>query len=94
MECDQVKFSRHALARMFQRAIAEADVLEVLQHGEVVEDYSEGMPYPGWLLLGWCRGQPLHVVAARDMIGTCIVITTYVPDTALWEEDFKTRRTV
>lgn len=93
MDCDSIKFSRHAIERMFTRGIGEPDVLEILLHGEMVEEYPDDTPYPSMLLLGWCNNKPLHLVAARDdESGTCIVITTYIPDTAHWGEDFKTRK--
>ena len=92
MDCKQVRFSRHAIERMFERAIADTDVLDALRHGEIVEEYSDDTPYPSRLLLGWCGGQPLHVVAAHDKAsGSCIVITAYRPDATLWGNDFKTR---
>lgn len=93
MDCKGVKFSRHALERMFERAIAETDVLDALRHGETVEDYNDDIPYPSQLLLGWRCGRPVHVVAARDHVsGLCIVITAYFPDATQWGDDFKTRR--
>lgn len=93
MDCNRVKFSRHALERMFERAILESDVLHVLQHGQTVEEYSEDIPYPSQLLLAWCGGCPLHVVAAYDQAsGLCVVITVYLPDAAQWDDDFTTRR--
>jgi hypothetical protein len=93
MDCKRVKFSRHALERMFERMIAETDVLDVLRHGQTVEEYNDDTPYPSQLLLGWCGGRPLHVVAAHDQAGgLCIVITAYLPDATQWGDDFKTRR--
>jgi hypothetical protein len=47
-----VKFSRHAMERMFEREIAEPDVLDVMQNGQTVEEYSDDLPYPSQLLLG------------------------------------------
>jgi hypothetical protein len=44
-------------------------------------------------MLGFSGVRPLHVVAALDPVtGTCHVITTYVPDPAVWQPDFRTRR--
>lgn len=64
-----------------------------MRNGETIETYSDDTPYPSQLLLGWCAGRPLHVVAAYDPgTGLCVVITAYVPDAAQWGADFKTRR--
>jgi hypothetical protein len=78
MECSSVFFSRHALQRMFHRAIAANDVLAVLRTGEVIADYPLDTPYPSQLLLGFGSGQPLHVLAARDpATGHCVIVTCY-----------------
>lgn len=93
MDCKILKFSRHALERMFERGISEPEVEEIVRNGEVVEEYPEDAPYPSRLLLGDFGGRPLHVVAANDPgSGLCVVITAYVPDETQWGEDFKTRR--
>lgn len=93
MDCRSTRLSRHALERMFQRTIAQTGVLDVLRHGQIVEEYADDAPYPSQLLLGWCDGNPLHVVVARDPAsGLCIVITVYRPDAAQWGVDFRTRK--
>jgi hypothetical protein len=77
---------------MFERRIAEQDILSVLRHGVLVEEYLDDTPYPSRLLLGWRNDLPLHVVAAQDPeSGLCIVITAYIPDAKHWGADFKTR---
>ncbi len=50
---------------------------------------------PARLVLGWCRLGALHV-AVRDNIEAdeTIIETAYQPDPAMWEPDFKTRRTL
>jgi hypothetical protein len=94
MNCRDVRFSRHAIQRMFERSIPAGDVLITLDNGEVVEEYPDDSPYPSALLLGWSSGRPLHVAAAHDPErNLCVVITAYIPDTMQWGEDFKTRKT-
>lgn len=75
-----------------KRGVAEADVREVLEQGEVIRDYPDDQPYPSRLFLGWCGKRPLHVVAAQSTPGEWIVITVYEPDPATWNPDFKTRK--
>ena len=78
---------------MFQRGITEADVREILTAGETIERYSGDTPYPSRLVLGWCRGRPLHVVVADNAeVQETIVITVYEPDPRLWEPEFRRRR--
>ncbi|MHB1669646.1 DUF4258 domain-containing protein [Thiomonas sp.] len=93
MICRDVRFSRHAPQRMFERAISENDVLDVLKKGETIEEYANDIPYPSRLLLSRNAGRPLRVVAAHDPdSGFCIVIMVYIPDPAQWDEAFTRRR--
>ena len=92
MLCNDVYFSRHALQRMFQRAIAEKSVLHVLRNGQIVEEYLDDRPYPSRLLLGNQDGCPLHVVVAYDLANRqCIVITAYIPGPDQWDDTFSRR---
>jgi len=79
---------------MFQRGISTRAVEDVaLRSSVVVEEYPDDEPFPSRLLLAWIGGEPLHVHLAEDRAGgTLIVVTTYRPDPARWEQDF-TRRT-
>ncbi len=60
-------------------------------------EYSDDRPFPSCLpaclMIGSTGNRLLHAVAALDSLtGTCHVITTYLPDAAVWEPDFRTRR--
>ena len=51
----------------------------------------EDFPYPSCLILGESKNKPLHVVASIN--GEYIyVITSYIPDSERWENDWKTRK--
>ena len=88
-----IQWQRHALERIFQRGIARKAVFEVLQKGEVIEEYPDDKPWPSALFLGWIDNQPLHVVAAysKELKKTAI-ITVYEPSLDYFENDFRTRR--
>jgi hypothetical protein len=44
-------------------------------------------------MLAIVGGRPVHVVASTDpAMDRTFAITAYVPDSDLWEADFKTRR--
>ncbi|PKO22720.1 MAG: hypothetical protein CVU38_07770 [Chloroflexi bacterium HGW-Chloroflexi-1] len=89
----RLTFRLHALQRMYQRRISDADVRKVVESGEVIEDYPSDEPYPSQLLLGWVRGRSLHVVVAHNAANDeVIVITVYEPDVTLWESDLRRRR--
>lgn len=93
MDCSEVVFSGHAVRRMFERSLTEADILQVIRQGEIIESYPDDTPHPSNLLLGFSGAVPIHAVVARQVdTGRCIVVTVYVPDPRRWSPDFKTRR--
>jgi hypothetical protein len=86
-------FRIHAVQRMFERRIPVENVRQVLQFGEMIEDYSEDMPDPGGLLSAKRGQRPLHVVMAEDTKeGEQVVITVYEPDPAQWKAGFRSRK--
>ena len=77
---------------MLKHGIRSDQVREALVAGERIEEYPDDTPFPSCLVLG-ISGRVLHVVAADDPNrDETIVITTYEPDPAEWDADFKTRR--
>ncbi len=94
MDCRDIRFSGHAIRRMFDRQVSPADVRTIIDDGEIVRDYPDDQPLPSRLLLGQAGGRVLHVVVAFEVqTGMCKVVTVYRPDPPLWQTDFKTRRT-
>jgi hypothetical protein len=78
---------------MFIRGLKGKDVLEVVRQGEVIINYPDDTPYPSYLILGFTRGGPVHVVFAFDeQQKTGIIVTAYVPDAKIWTDNFKRRR--
>jgi len=93
MESQRITYRAHAIQHMFERQIAEADVVRVLATGEVIEDYPDDFPYPSRLIMGWSGGRPIHVVAADNRAANeTIVVTAYEPDDVEWQAGFKRRR--
>jgi hypothetical protein len=93
MQCAEVLFSDHAIAQIFRRDIEIGDVRHVLSHGKTIREYPEDKPYPSFLLFGFVKTRPIHVVLARSEDNErCIIITAYEPDPVLWEGDFKTKK--
>ena len=89
----RIIWRQHALSRMLEREISRADVQLAINEGEVIETYPETHPYPTCLIMGYSRGQPLHIVLALDGPNeTAYIITAYIPSTAHFSEDFKTRK--
>lgn len=86
-------FSGHAVQRMFARQIPATAVIDTINNGEIIARYPEDIPFPSFLVLGKAGALPLHAVYALDRSGkSCHVITAYIPDQAVWENDFRTRR--
>jgi len=79
---------------MFERRIVPEAVFHVIRTGEPLQFYPDDQPYPSWLILGYWGGQAIHIVLARDAeSGVCWVVTAYLPDPALWSDDFRRRKT-
>ena len=86
-------FRIHAVQRMFGRRITIENVRQVLNSGEMIEDYSEEMPDPGGLLSARPGQRPLHVVMAENtQEAERVVITVYEPDRAQWKPGFRNRK--
>ena len=93
MEFKNVEFRLHAVERMFERGISTEDVRQVIQSGQVIEDYLNDKPFPSCLVFGKAEGKPLHVVIATDKEASrAIVITVYEPDPSQWEPGFERRK--
>jgi len=93
MDCEKISFSGHAVQRMFERGIGKEAVIEVIRTGEVIVSYPNDYPYPSFVLLGFKKGSPIHVVVARnDKDGNCCVITVYLPKAGIWQVGFRERR--
>ena len=89
----KITYRVHAVRRMFERRITDADVANVLVEGEKIAPYPDDQPYPSRLLLGWRGTRPLHVVAADNAANDEeVVVTVYEPDPKLWDDEFRRRK--
>lgn len=72
--------------------IAPAEVQAVVVGGELVEDYPDDVRGHSCLLLGsGDQGRLIHVLCSPK-VDYLAIITAYLPDPALWSEDFRSRR--
>ena len=93
MTSQTIIYRIHAIQRMFERRVSEENVSQVLGSGEMIEDYSDEMPFPSRLMLGRRGERPLHVVMAENTKeGELVVITVYEPDSSQWKSGFKGRK--
>lgn len=91
------RFTDHARREMENEpfgVIRVDEVLHVLETGGIIEEYPEDVPYPSSLVLGRTTdGRTLHIVCAPvPNEHRLIVITTYQPDPARWDSEFRRRR--
>ena len=89
---NKLEFSTHALLRMEQRGITDADIAETILTGKIIEEYPDDWPFPSCLIVrSLFRGRPLHTVigCGEDEL---VVITAYYPDPEYWDETFEHRR--
>ena len=92
-EFDSVLVKDHAAMRMLYRNISQAELSELLEAGEVLEDYPDDYPFPSKLIFKMVNNRPLHAVVAMDGLKkVLIIVTVYEPDSQKFEPDFKTRK--
>lgn len=85
-------FPPYVLKRMIERNISVDEVRDVLENGEIIEEYTADEP-PRYLMLGWSGTRPIHIVGEDDPVtGETTAVTVYEPDIKLWKEDFTKRR--
>ena len=74
--------------------IAPAEVRQVIDYGEVIEDYPQDPRGHSCLMLGFgFQDRPVHVVCSpKDEY--LAIITAYLPDPEEWTDGFKTGKTV
>ncbi|MBI5352446.1 MAG: DUF4258 domain-containing protein [Chloroflexi bacterium] len=93
MDDIKVLFRVHAVQRLFEREISAKKVRQALENEDVVEDYSEEMPEPSRLLLGFQGKRPFHVVTSENPEEKIVtVVTVYIPDPNKWKKDYRSRR--
>lgn len=85
-----VDWKTHALTRIAERGISQAEAEAVLMSGEIIENYPNDYPYPSCLMIGEGR-KPLHVVCALSPTEV-IIVTAYYPNILKWNPDYKTRK--
>jgi hypothetical protein len=86
-------FLPHAVHQMSSpgRMISRQEIHRVVELGDVIEDYQEDVRGHSCLLLGYGDGKrPIHVVCSPKEEYLAI-ITAYLPDPSLWDDDFRKR---
>lgn len=87
----RVTFTGAANRKMAERYISVQEVELVIASGRIIREYPDDRPFPSRLVLGWPHGRALHVVHAING-DERIVISTYEPNPAIWNDDFTEKR--
>ena len=89
-----VHWTDHILGRLRERGIGIDDIVNVINNGEIIEQYPSDYPSPSCLMMGYTiAGQPLHIVCGSNGLKLWF-ITAYFPNPIEWTDDFKKRRNV
>jgi hypothetical protein len=90
---DHVRITDHADEETKADKLTFDEVYFSVIHGEIIEDYPTGTPYPSCLVLGYTfGGDPVHSVWAYNPQNLwAVLITVYRPDPRRWI-DWRTRR--
>ena len=90
----KILFLPHAVQQMArpERMISTVEVRQILDTGEIIEDYPADPRGHSCLLLGHGNERrPIHVVCAPKAQYLAI-ITAYLPSPDAWGDDFRTRK--
>ena len=74
------------------RMISTTDVLEIIECGEIIEDYPMDQRGHSCLIMGYDNeNRPIHVVCSpkEDYLA---IITAYIPSLEEWEKEYKKRK--
>jgi len=87
---DNFIVSNHARTRMFERNVSTEEIKNIIEKGEIIEQYPDDFPCPSVLILGTVNDNYFHIVVAQcyDHVR---IITVYEPDETKWIE-FRKRK--
>jgi hypothetical protein len=82
----------HSIIRMLERNIKRKDVISCIKTGEILNYYEDDKPFPSYLVLGFVRTKPLHIVFSLNETENYIyIITVYNPSSKYYESNNRTR---
>lgn len=79
------ELSRHALRRVVERDISEAEIRAAGAAAEIIEDYPDDKYSPSCLVLGFTENdRPLHLQGCHSNPETVKIVTIYEPEPTEW----------
>lgn len=89
---ENIAITEHARIRLYERNINIDDIVNGISTGEIIRQYPNDKPFPSCLLLGFSiKSEYIHMVVSCDS-NFIYLITAYLPNPDMWENDFKTRK--
>ena len=90
----RITWRYHALLRAQERGITRAHAIQVLTHGEIIEQRPRAKPFPKCLLMRMQEdNQPLYVSVGYEASNDRLyVITVHGLDPRIWEDPWRRRR--
>ncbi|MBI1770298.1 MAG: DUF4258 domain-containing protein [Bacteroidetes bacterium] len=83
-------FTHHAVEKMIERKIDDAEIQEAIENGEIIEEYPKDKYGPTCLIYGLTKvRRPLHVLISYSE--PLWIITAYEPKESEWI-NYTTRR--
>lgn len=86
-----LRFTRHALERLFQRSISPAECEFAVRNGKIIREYPDDKPFPSKLYLGYTGLRMLHVVVSFEK-NIAHVITAYEPTLEIWDNKLERKQ--
>ena len=86
------EFSKHAVDQTILREISVQEIRDVINTGEIIEDYPDDKYGPSCLIYGITEnGHSIHIQCSYPSRPLVKIVTVYEPDPDRWI-DFKVRR--
>ena len=86
------EFSKHAVDQTILRNISVQEIRDVINNGEIIEDYPDDKYGPSCLIFGVTQiGRPIHIQCSYPSRPIVKVVTVYEPNPDRWI-DYKVRR--
>lgn len=86
------EFSKHAVDQTILRNISVQEIRDVINNGEIIEDYPDDKYGPSCLIFGVTQiGRPIHIQCSYPSRPIVKLVTVYEPNPDRWI-DYKVRR--
>ena len=80
---DDYRYSEHTINRILARRIADWEIKQAIENGEIIENYSHNKYRPSCLIFGETdEGRPLHIQCSYPP--NVKIITCYEPSPEEW----------